>query len=144
MKIEFPFKNIGICGDNCEICPRLIATKSNDMRKLEKILSLWIKTGLRKPGTHASSLACNGCSTVAVCAYEDQKKCALNQHLKNCGLCAHYPCDIVKNSFERSDKFAAVCREQCSQGEYRQFAKAFFSKKENLDTIAKRHKGDHQ
>ncbi len=125
--------NLGVCGDNCDKCPRGIATKTGDAELLEKTLSLWIKTGLLPAGTPAISLYCSGCATTGQCAYDKQRECAASKGLDNCGLCDDYPCAMVNESFKRSDDFAAQCRKVCSKEDFEQLEKAFFMKRKYLD-----------
>ncbi len=129
--------NLGACGDNCDECPRGIATRKGDAKLLEETLALWIKTGLRPAGTTAESLLCHGCATVRDCANADLRECARGRHIDNCGLCGAYPCLAVKQVLAKTGAFAARCKEICSKEEFERLDKAFFSKKQNLDAMSK-------
>ena len=128
---------LGICGDNCDECPRGIATRTGDAKLLAETLALWIKSGLRSQGTPVESLLCFGCASVAHCAYYTQRECARARNVDNCGLCADYPCAIAKESFRRSDATAEMCKKRCTGEEFAKLEKAFFSKKKYLDEVSK-------
>ena len=127
---------LGICGDNCDECPRGIATRTGDAKLLEETLALWIRSGLRPTGTHAESLACNGCASAEPCAYHDQRSCAHTRHFDNCGMCPDYPCAMAEAAFQQSRLFAARCKESCP-GDFHRMDAAFFRKKQNLDAVSR-------
>ena len=128
-------QHLGICGDNCGVCPRFIATQSGNAEHLKKVAVLWHQIGLRNSVVSAEEIACHGCRSLKKCAFEDLKKCAESRKIRNCGECRDYPCDKIVKVFQQMGTFAARCRTRCSDEEYQQFQKAFFSKKENLDRI---------
>jgi hypothetical protein len=129
---------LGVCGDNCDQCPRAIATRTGDAKLLEDTLALWVRTGLRPAGTPAKSLLCNGCTSAEPCAYHDQRTCARSRHIDNCGMCDDYPCAVAKKTFHESDELAARCRGTCGHDDFRRMEAAFFRKKQNLDRVSKR------
>ena len=63
--------NIGCCGDDCEQCPRYIATKSNDRGKLMEAAVLWHKAGLRENIAKPEEMICHGCASLEACHYND-------------------------------------------------------------------------
>jgi Protein of unknown function (DUF3795) len=129
---------LGVCGDNCDQCPRGIATRTGDAKLLEETLALWIRSGLRPAGTPAESLLCNGCARSGACAYSEQRSCAIGRHIGNCGMCDDYPCAAAKKAFHQSDELAARCRETCGPDDFRRMEAAFFRKKQNLDAVNRR------
>ena len=134
-------QTLGVCGDNCSLCPRLIATQSGSIEAMEKVAALWHRAGLRDRVVSAEEIACHGCRSLKKCAFEDLKKCVGSKKVRNCGECADYPCDKLKKIFEQMEVFSRRCRAVCSDAEYQQFQKAFFSKKENLDRIHQKYNG---
>ena len=128
-------QNLGVCGDDCNFCPRFIATQGGSIEELKKVAVLWHRTGLRDKVISAEEIACHGCPSSKRCAFEDLKKCAEREKVRNCGECEDYPCDKLNSIFGQMETFSRRCRAICSDAEYQQFQKAFFSKKENLDRI---------
>ena len=63
---------IGYCGDDCEQCPRYIATKSNDRRQLNEAAVLWQKVGLRENFATPEEMVCHGCASLEKCHYNDK------------------------------------------------------------------------
>ncbi len=124
---------IGACGDNCSVCPRALAGQDKD--RLEKVKELWVKTGWRDETSPAEKLACGGCSSENVCAYSILRDCAFAKGYENCGYCSHYPCSIVEEALLFSQNNSRAL-ELCCEEEKEVLVKAFFCKKENLDTIA--------
>jgi hypothetical protein len=53
---------IGICGDNCSLCPRYLATQDGSAGELEKVKELWVKLGLRDPAFPAQGVGCGNTS----------------------------------------------------------------------------------
>jgi hypothetical protein len=125
---------IGVCGDNCNVCPRYLATQSGDVEHLKK-LQLWHKVGYRDKIVPPEEIICHGCSsTWCDGAYlRDLRECISEKGVENCGRCENYPCEKVLKVFEQTESFAKACKEKCSKEEYECLQKAFFSKKENLD-----------
>jgi hypothetical protein len=133
---------LGFCGDNCDICPRYLATQSGDVEQLRKVAALWYKVGLRDRVVSPEELICHGCSSTwhsglerRECAFRTVQECALEKGVENCGKCEDYPCETVSCVFEKVGPFAESIRGRCSKEEYDCLRKAFFSKKENLDRV---------
>ncbi len=126
---------IGICGDNCSYCPRYIATQNRSAEELEEVKELWVRLGLRDPVFPAQDLACFGCKPENKCAYSELRICASEKGFDNCGLCDGYPCKLINDVFEKTEKlrFHATC--VCTHEEMDTLYKAFFSKRRNLDQI---------
>ena len=128
-------KMIGICGDNCSFCPRYIATQKDNMDELEKVKELWVRLGLRKPDFPAEGLICNGCKPENNCAYKELRSCVNARKVKNCGFCDEYPCNIVKNALDKTEKLRLHAEKVCTQEEFDTLNKTFFLKKEYFDGI---------
>ena len=126
---------IGICGDNCSFCPRYIATQSGSMEELEKVKELWVRLGLREADFPAEGLKCKGCKPENNCAYKELRSCANDRKVKNCGFCNEYPCKIVKNAFEKTEKLRLHAEMVCTRDELDILDKTFFSKKEYFNEI---------
>ena len=127
---------LGVCGDDCDCCPRYIAAKNNDRRQLEAVLALWVKLGWRDAATAPEDMRCSGCSfNNKKCAYPEQLRCASARRLGNCGECNDYPCAMALRAFQRAEDLAKDCQRQCSKEEYQTLRDAFFRKKKNLDAV---------
>ncbi|HUI92080.1 MAG TPA: DUF3795 domain-containing protein [Chitinivibrionales bacterium] len=128
---------IGVCGDNCDVCPRYHATKSGKIEDLEKIKSLYVRLGMRKESSLAAELACNSCSPEKPCAYPDLLQCANSKRMKNCGFCCEYPCGKINAVFAKTDSWLDAIQGSCTEEEFQMLAKAFGKKKCYLDEIHK-------
>jgi len=128
---------LGFCGDDCNVCPRYIATQSGDVEQLKKVAALWYRVGYRDKIVPPEEMICRGCSSTwcNVVDNRDVRECALEKGVENCGKCENYPCEKVLKVFEQTESFAKTCKEKCSKEEYECLQKAFFSKKENLDRV---------
>jgi hypothetical protein len=128
-------ENIGVCGDNCDLCPRYNATRSGKIEDLEKLKSFYIKLGLRTGSSPAAELACTGCSPKNRCAYPDLVQCANGKGIKNCGCCDAYPCGKINAVFSKTDSWLDTIKSKCTDEEYQFLIKAFCKKKYYLDGI---------
>lgn len=126
---------IGYCGDDCELCPRYIATKSNDVEKLKEAAILWEKAGFHNSIVTPEEMICNGCASLEHCHYNDIRECARGKEISNCGKCNEYPCEKIKDVFEKTSSYAKKCKEICDLTNYECLHQAFFSKKFRLDKI---------
>jgi len=126
---------IGICGDNCDFCPRSIATKTGNMEELKKVKDLWVRLGLREPSFPVKDLVCYGCKPENKCAYPEIRACAYAKGVSNCGLCDGYPCRLMEEVFVRTEIWKAKIVTNCSSEEYELINKAFCLKKKDLDAI---------
>jgi hypothetical protein len=126
---------IGICGDNCQFCPRYVATNGGRPEELENVKELWVRLGLRDPDFPAQDLACDGCKRENRCAYSELRACANERAIDNCGLCHDYPCGLIQAAFEKSENLRDHAAIVCRPKEMDTLHKAFFSKKQNLDQI---------
>ena len=124
---------LGICGDNCGLCPRYIATQSGDEEKLKEVAGLWKRLGFREVMVSPEEIACHGCSPDIKCAYPQQRECALAKNLENCGRCDDYPCEMALHAFSFTASSAKSWKHRCSESEYRSLEEAFLRKKEYLD-----------
>ena len=128
---------IGKCGDNCNFCPRYVATKNGNIQELKKVNDLWVRLGLRDPDFPVKALACNGCKPDNRCAYEELYACVTEKGLENCGFCDAYPCTIINGVLDRSDLFQAKAKALCTVEEMDMLDKAFFSKRAYFDRLRK-------
>ena len=128
---------LGFCGDDCNACPRYIATQSGDVEQLKKVAALWYRVGYRDKIVPPEEMICHGCSSTWCnrTYLRDVRECASEKSIENCGECEGYPCKKVLKVFEQTESFAKACREKCSKEEYECLQKAFFSKKDNLDRV---------
>jgi hypothetical protein len=132
--------SIGFCGDNCGLCPRYIATKRVDIHYLKKVRDLWVRIGWRDKETSVQEVACDGCTSVQSCRYDNVRICAKDKVITNCGECVDYPCQEIIKVFDRTKSYERKCKEVCSPSEYERLNKAFFLKKKTLDAIHHRRK----
>lgn len=129
--------NIGYCGDNCELCPRFIGTKNNDVEKLKEAAILWAKVGLHDGIFPPKKMVCNGCATFKECHSNNIRECARGKGISSCGKCWEYPCDQINAVFDNTNFYAEQCKEKCDAKDYQWLHNAFFCKKERLDAIHK-------
>ncbi len=126
---------IGICGDNCQFCPRYVATQNRSAKELEKVKELWVKLGLRDPAFPAQEMACYGCKPENKCAYSEIRDCANERAVDNCGLCDEYPCGLTNAALERSEELRLRATSVCTPMEMETLKEAFFPKGQNLGQI---------
>ena len=134
---------IGFCGDNCDLCPRYIATKRNDKDKLKEVAALWIKAGWRDEVVMIEELECHGCSSVKWCRYDNVRNCAQDKGINNCGECTEYPCSKIIHVFQRTESYAIQCKETCSEEDFAVLEQAFFLKRNKLDEVQKTRQLEH-
>lgn len=127
--------DLAFCGDDCNVCPRYMATQSGDIEKLTQVAALWKRAGWGDEVVSPEEMACYGCATVQWCRYDDVRKCAQTKGISNCGKCDNYPCDKITKVFEQTGHYAKQCKKNCSKEEYEYLQKAFFSKKTRLDKV---------
>jgi len=126
---------IGYCGDDCELCPRYIATQSNDVEKLKEAAVLWKKAGLHDQIVPPEKMICNGCAALEQCHYNDIRECAKDKKISNCGKCNDYPCEKINEVFNKTSSYAKQSKKMCDSKDYQCLHNAFFSKKDKLDSI---------
>ena len=131
---------IGLCGDNCEYCPRYIATLNGGSIELEKVKELWVRLGLRGHAFPTEDIACYGCFPENKCAYAELRECVNEKDRENCGLCDDYPCEHITTAFDKSEILKSRAAKVCTREEMDMLQKAFFSKKEYFDNIHQKHK----
>lgn len=131
---------IGKCGDNCTYCPRYIATQDGRKIELEKVKELWVRLGLRDDDFPTKDMVCKGCMPDNECAYKELFACVSEKGHDNCGLCNEYPCKIINNAFDQSEKLKFHASRVCTQEEMDMLQKAFFSKKMYFDPIHQRYR----
>ena len=126
---------MALCGDNCDSCPRHIATLKADPAALEEVKALWVRLGLRSADFPAEEMACSGCNPEGRCAYRELCACVKNRAVENCGFCHDYPCGLINRAFEASDRLKARAEKVCTPEEMAALEQAFFSKKACFDGI---------
>jgi len=125
-------KIIAACGNDCAACPRYTAhpyEKTDE--ELHHTAELWMKIGYRDHIVTNEEIACYGCKPENWCRYR-VIKCCVDRGIKNCGECAEYPCDNIKECFKVTKSFEPMCRQVCTDDEYKRLEKAFFEKEKNL------------
>jgi hypothetical protein len=133
---------IGVCGDNCAMCPRNAATRSGSPEELEKVKELWVRLELRAPDFPADGLACRGCSPENDCAYPRLRACARERSLPNCGQCDDYPCSSIDMVCAASERLRERATDVCTSAELAVLNQAFFSKRRLLNGVHARRAGD--
>jgi hypothetical protein len=114
------------CGDDCNACPRYIATQSGNRENLKEVAAMWKRAGWRDTVLSPEKMICHGCASVDWCRYDDMRACGLAKEIDNCGKCRDYPCEKVLKVFEQTELYAKNCKESLSKEEYECFQKAFF------------------
>ena len=123
---------IAACGNDCAACPRYTAhpyEKTDE--ELRHTAQLWMKIGYRDHIVSNEEIACHGCRPENWCRYRIIK-CCEDRGIKNCGECSGYPCDTIKECFAVTKSFEPMCRQVCTDEEYKRLEKAFFEKEKNL------------
>lgn len=123
---------LAACGDDCNFCPRYLATRADDVERLKEAAELWLRLGLRDALPSADDMVCHGCSTVAYCS-NGIRECAQARGVDNCGQCERYPCQTVEVAFQKAAECAKHAKQVCSKEEYEMLDRAFFSKRQNLE-----------
>ena len=124
---------IAACGNDCAACPRYAAhpyEKTDE--ELRHTAELWMKIGYRDYVVSNEEIACYGCKPENWCRYR-VIKCCVDPGIKNCGECAEYACDNIKECFAMTKTFEPMWRKSCTDEEYNQLKKAFFEKEKNLN-----------
>lgn len=129
---------IGVCGDNCDACPRFHATEDGSEEYLSEIAQLWLSLGVRDRLVSNDEIRCYGCRPENNCAYQEQRDCAFKKGLTNCGMCESYPCELTEYTFQKTDDLKRMI-EGCP--DFTRVEEAFFRKKENLDRICMQKRG---
>ena len=125
-------KIIAACGNDCAACPRNTAhpyEKSDE--ELHHTAELWMKIGYRDHVVSNEEIACHGCKPENWCRYR-VIKCCVDRGIKTCGECSEYPCENIKECFEMTKSFEPMCRQVCTDDEYKRLEEAFFEKEKNL------------
>jgi len=127
---------LGFCGDDCNYCPRYIATRSGDVERLKEVAALWKIIGWLDTIVSPEEMACHGWSSVNRCML-GIKECAIGKGVDNCGKCNDYPCEKMLKIFKENNLLSDNCKELLSKKDNKRFQKAFFTKKGRLDRIHK-------
>ncbi len=125
---------LGFCGDDCNYCPRYLATRSGDQDRLKEVAAIWRDIGWRDTLEPPEKIVCHGCATIEKCGF-GIKDCVINKGVESCGKCGEYPCARLLGIFENNQKEAIICKDKLSTEYYGLFQRAFFSKKERLYRI---------
>ena len=125
-------KIIAACGNDCAACPRYAAHPYEKTEEdLHHTAELWMKIGYRDHVVTNEEIACYGCKPENWCRYR-VIKCCEDRGIKTCGECSEYPCDNIKECFAVTKSFEPMCRQVCTDEEYKRLEKAFFEKEKNL------------
>ena len=125
-------KIIAACGNDCAVCPRYTAHPfEKTEEELRHTAELWMKIGYRDHIVSNEEIACYGCKPENWCRYR-VVKCCEDRGIKTCGSCSEFPCDNMKECFTVTKSFAPMCRQVCTEDEYKRLEKAFFEKEKNL------------
>ena len=125
-------KIIAACGNDCVACPRYTAhpyEKTDE--ELHHTAELWMRIGYRDHVVSNEEIACHGCKPENWCRYR-VIKCCEDHGIKTCGECSEYPCDNIRECFAVTKSFEPMCRQVCTDDEYKRMEKAFFEKEKNL------------
>ncbi len=106
---------LAYCGIDCDACPALIATRTNDAALRAKTAGEWSK--MYGHELKPEEINCAGCASdgthLAYCeSMCEIRKCARERKLENCALCADYGCATLagfhKNAPEAKARLDAV------------------------------------
>jgi hypothetical protein len=124
----------GYCGDDCNYCPRYLATQGGNEERFAEVATMWRLTGWRDTEEPPEKLACHGCASVKICGL-GIRECAISKGIDTCGECKDYPCEKLRDIFRNNEKEAVICKDNFSKEDYILFQRAFFSKEKRLDEI---------
>ncbi len=93
-------KMLAMCGLDCAVCPAFIARKTDDQALRVKTAAEWSK--VFNVALKPEDINCVGCLKtkgvhIGHCSECEIRKCGLAKKVKNCALCADYPCDKITN-----------------------------------------------
>lgn len=101
---------LAYCGIDCEACPALIATRTNDEALRAKTAAEWSKTFGHdlKP----EEINCTGCTSdgahLAYCeSMCEIRKCARGRKIENCSFCADYGCATLAGFHKKAPEAKA-------------------------------------
>jgi hypothetical protein len=129
---------LAYCGNDCNACPRYVATLSGNREHLKAVANCWKTAGLRDTTPSPHEMICYGCSSTNTCTFLI-RECALGRGVDNCGRCEQSPCQRLANVFQFAELSAKKCRNGCSKEEYHRLHRAFFSRERNLNRVNKEH-----
>ncbi len=96
-------EKISFCGLDCLSCPVYFATQHGDKNALTRIAEKWSGHDLKSDPENIDCVGCtedgnhfNWCDMCPI------RKCGTGKKIKNCAYCIHYPCEDLKESFEKS------------------------------------------
>jgi hypothetical protein len=127
--------NISVCGNDCSLCPRYVATNNRNVKRLKELARIFKRIGWRERIEKPENMVCHGCIGAKWCRYKTVRDCAQARAINNCGYCDYYPCDKIKRVFDQTKLYAEFCLENLSKEDYLCFERAFFLKKETLKKI---------
>ena len=128
-------RTIAACGNDCASCPRYTAHPfEKTEEELKRTAELWRDIGYRDCIMTSEETACHGCSPENWCRF-GIISCCTGKGIRSCAECSDYPCDKLKECFTVTASFEPACRKACTDKEYESIKKAFFEKKENLDSM---------
>ena len=126
-------KIIAACGNDCAVCPRYVTSPYEKTGvELKHTAELWMKIGYRDHVVSNEEISCTGCKVENWCRYK-VIACTQKKGIENCGKCAEYPCDNLKDCFEVTASFGPSCKSVCTTEEYEMLSRAFFEKEKNLN-----------
>jgi hypothetical protein len=103
-------EEIVYCGIDCSLCPAYLATKSNDVTKLEEVATLF-STKERK--FTANDIICNGCISTRIYKWALEcptRNCARDKNVVNCGQCKNYPCKSLEFHWKQSGEQGVIMK----------------------------------
>lgn len=128
-------KIIAACGNDCTACPRYIAAPYEKTdEQLHHTADLWKRIGYRDRIVSNEEISCRGCTPENFCRFQ-VVRCAFEKGVSVCSDCAEYPCENILACFETTKTFQPACRRECTDEEYAMIEKAFFMKRENLESL---------
>lgn len=101
---------IGFCGDDCNCCPRYLATQNGNEERLKEVATIWQMIGWRDSVSSPEDMLCQNCTSVKICGL-GIKECVIEKGVDNCGKCPDYPCERLPKIFKDNQKEALICKE---------------------------------
>ncbi|MFA8433349.1 MAG: DUF3795 domain-containing protein [Marinifilaceae bacterium] len=99
-------EKISYCGIICSTCPAYVASRRNHQKAQVRIAQLWSNEDYTYD---ACEISCKGCNEAwgkkfKQCSDCQVRECARKKLYKTCGECKEYPCEQLKQLYQKLDK----------------------------------------
>lgn len=118
-----------VCGDDCSVCPRLLAQTPEERRETAEF---WYRVGWRDRVVSDEEITCGGCGSRGTCSFMILP-CLRERGLTQCRSCGEYPCRKLEDMLRRSDEKERQCLAAAQDEDMmRMLRRAYYEKRRNL------------